>query len=129
MRYETAGDPMTGLKWTRKATRKLARELQQEGILVSATCVARMLKKMGYSLRANRKKLALNGNGSKQERRQRDRQFRHICTTREGFARRGKPVISVDTKKKELIGNFKNPGRVGRNRYCEVADHDFGARA
>jgi hypothetical protein len=129
MRYETAGDPMTGLKWTRKATRKVARELQQDGIMVSAKSVARLLKKMGYSLRANRKKLALNGNGSRHERRQRDRQFRHICATRECFARRGEPVISVDTKKKELIGNFKNPGRVWRNRYREVADHDFPSYA
>jgi len=129
MRYETAGDPMTGLKWTRKATRKVARELQQEGIMVSGKSVARLLKKMGYSLRANRKKLALSGNGSKHERQQRDRQFRHICATRACFARRGEPVISVDTKKKELIGNFKNPGRVWRKRYCEVADHDFPSYA
>jgi len=50
MRYETAGDPQTGLKWTRKATRKAAHALQQEGILVSAKTVARILKKMGYSL-------------------------------------------------------------------------------
>jgi hypothetical protein len=129
MRYETAGDPQTGLKWTRKATRKVAHALQQEGIMVSAKTVARILKKMDYSLRANRKKLALNGNGSKHERKQRDLQFRHICTTRERFARQGQPIISVDTKKKELIGNFKNPGRVWRDRDRDVADHDFPSYA
>ncbi len=129
MKYETAGDPKTGLKWTRKATRKVARELQKEGIMVSAKSVARILKKMGFSLRANRKKLALSGNGSKPERKQRDRQFRHICSTRECFARQGEPVISVDTKKKELIGNFKNPGRVWRDRDRAVADHDFPSYA
>jgi len=125
MRYETAGDPQTGLKWTRKATRKVAHALQQEGIMVSAKTVAQILKKMGYSLRANRKKLALSGNGSKHERKQRDLQFRHICTTRERFARQGQPIISVDTKKKELIGNFKNPGRVWHDRDRDVSDHDF----
>jgi hypothetical protein len=129
MKYETAGDPKTGLKWTRRATRKVAAALQQEGIMVSDKSVARLLKKMGYSLRANRKKLALSGNGSKQERRQRDLQFRHICSTRECFARRGEPTISVDTKKKELIGNFKNPGRVWRDRDRSVADHDFPSYA
>lgn len=129
MKYETAGDPKTGLKWTRKTTRKVARELQQEGIMVSAKSVARILKKMGYSLRSNRKKLALSGNGSKHERKQRDLQFRHICRTREGFVRQGAPVISVDTKKKELIGNFKNPGKVWRDRDRPVADHDFPSYA
>ena len=129
MKYETAGDPKTGLKWTRKATRKVAAALQQEGIMVSDKSVARLLKKMGYSLRANRKKLALSGNGSKRERRQRDLQFRHICGSRECFARQGEPIISVDTKKKELIGNFKNPGRVWRDCDRLVADHDFPSYA
>ena len=129
MKYETAGDPKTGLKWTRKATRKVAAALQQEGIMVSDKSVARLLKKMGYSLRANRKKLALSGNGSKRERRQRDLQFRHICSSRECFARQGEPIISVDTKKKELIGNFKNPGRVWRDCDRLVADHDFPSYA
>lgn len=97
--------------------------------MVSDKSVARILKKMGYSLRANRKKLALSGKGSKHERKQRDLQFRHICSTRESFARQGEPIISVDTKKKELIGNFKNPGRVWRERDRDVADHDFPSYA
>lgn len=97
--------------------------------MISDKSVSRLLKKMGYSLRANRKKLALSGNGSKHERKQRDQQFRHICTTRQRYARQGNPIISVDTKKKELIGNFKNPGRVWRDRDGDVADHDFPSYA
>lgn len=129
MKYETAGDPMTGLKWTRKATRKIADELKREGILVSDKWVGCMLKELGYSLQANRKRIALSGNGSLQRRTERDRQFRHICRMHEHFTRRQEPVISVDTKKKELIGNFKNPGRVWRDQTCDVADHDFPSYA
>lgn len=120
---------MNGLKWTRKATRKIAAELQREGILVSGKSVCRLLKTLGYSLQANRKKVALSGCGSLQQRKERDMQFRHICRLRERFARRNEPVISVDTKKKELVGNFKNPGRVWRNHHCDVADHDFPSYA
>jgi hypothetical protein len=129
MKYETAGDPMTGLKWTRKTTRKIAEELMGAGIMVSDKWVGTMLQELGYSLQANRKRIALSGNGSQQRRAERDRQFRHICRMRECFARRQEPIISVDTKKKELIGNFKNPGRVWRDQVCDVADHDFPSYA
>lgn len=129
MRYETAGDPMTGLKWTRKATRKIADELRREGIMVSDKTVACLLKALGYSLQANRKKIALSGNGSLQQRTERDLQFRRICRMRERFARNQEPVISVDTKKKELVGNFKNPGCLWRDRPRDVADHDFPSYA
>jgi hypothetical protein len=129
MKYETAGDPMTGLLWTRKATRKIAAELQREGIMVSDKTVAGLLDELGYSLQANCKKIALSGKGSREERSDRDLQFRRICLMRKRFARNQHPVISVDTKKKELIGNFKNPGRVWRDRPCAVADHDFPSYA
>jgi hypothetical protein len=129
MRYQTAGDPMTGLKWTHKATRKIAAELQREGIMVSDKSVARILKELGYSLQANCKKLALSGNGSKQERLDRDRQFHHICRQRDIFARRKEPIISIDTKKKELIANFKNSGVAWRDQHCNVSDHDFPSLA
>jgi hypothetical protein len=129
MKYETAGDPMTGLKWTRKTTRKIAEELMGAGIMVSDKWVGTMLQELGYSLQANRKRIALSGNGSQQRRAERDRQFRHICRMRECFARRQEPIISVDTKKKELIGNFKNPGRVWRDQVYDVADHDFPSYA
>jgi hypothetical protein len=120
---------MSGLKWTRKATRKIAAELQREGILVSGKTVSRLLKNLGYSLQANRKKIALSGCGTIQQRKERDMQFHHICRLRERFSHRNEPVISVDTKKKELVGNFKNPGRVWRNQHCDVADHDFPSYA
>jgi len=129
MKYETAGDPMTGLLWTRKATRKIAAELQREGIIVSDKTVACLLDELGYSLQANRKKIALSGKGSRKQRADRDLQFRRICRMRERFARKQYPIISVDTKKKELIGNFKNSGRLWRNRPCDVADHDFPSYA
>jgi hypothetical protein len=129
MKYETAGDPMTGLKWTRKATRKIALELKGQGIMVSDKWVGCILKELGYSLQSNRKRIALSGNGSLKRRAERDQQFRHICRMREHFARSQEPVISVDTKKKELIGNFKNSGRVWRDRACDVADHDFPSYA
>jgi hypothetical protein len=129
MKYETAGDPMTGLKWTRKATRRIAAELKREGILVSDKWVGSILKELGYSLQANRKRIALSGNGSLQQRKERDQQFRHICRMRESFSRRQEPVISVDSKKKELIGNFKNPGRVWRDQPQDVGDHDFPSYA
>jgi len=63
MKYDTAGGPMTGTKWTRKATRKIAEELQRQGIMISDKSVSRILKELGYSLQANRKKIALSGNG------------------------------------------------------------------
>ncbi len=129
MKYETAGDPMTGLKWTRKATRKIAAELQREGIMVSDKTVAGLLDELGYSLQANRKKIALSGKGSLQQRTDRDLQFRRICRMRERFARNQNPIISVDTKKKELIGNFKNSGRLWRDQPCDVADHGFPSYA
>jgi hypothetical protein len=129
MKYETAGDPMTGLLWTRKATRKIAALLQREGIMVSDKTVACLLDELGYSLQANRKKIALSGKGSLQQRTDRDLQFRRICRMRERFARNQDPIISVDTKKKELIGNFKNSGRLWRDRPCDVADHDFPSYA
>ena len=129
MKYETAGDPITGLKWTRKATRKIAVVLQKADIMVSDKTVARLLKELGFSMQANRKRIALSGNGSEKKRQQRDRQFRHICRMRDAFSRRKEPTISVDTKKKELIGNFKNNGRVWRKQQRDVADHDFPSYA
>ena len=129
MEYETAGDRMSGLKWSRRTTRKIAAELGKEGIVVSDKTVGRLLKGLGFSMQANRKRIALSGNGTKEKREARDRQFNHICRMRMLFARRNEPVISVDTKKKELIGEFKNAGRVWRNRPRAVADHDFPSYA
>ena len=114
---------MTGLKWTRRTTDKIAAELKKMGIDVSANTVAKLLKKMGFSLRVNHKKIS---NGSPQ---QRDQQFAQIAELRERFAADGSPVISVDTKKKELVGNFKNPGVSWNREPVAVNDHDFRSLA
>jgi len=120
MEHETAGDPITGLKWTRRTTERIARELAHlGGIEVSANTVGRILKELGYSLRVNHKKIS-SGTGP-----DRDTQFKKICTIRDRFSRRGLPVISVDTKKKELVGNFKNPGAAWNKQAVAVKDHDF----
>ena len=107
MQHDTAGDPMSGLQWTQKTTDTIAMELQRVGINVGPKTVARRLKQMGYSLRVNHKKLARVCASSPADR---NAQFGHIAALREDCVARGLPVISVDTKKKELIGRFKNPG-------------------
>ena len=104
MTHETAGDPVSGLKWTHRTTVKLAHELRGLGIHVCPQTVARLLKAMGYSLRVNHKKLAGASHPN------RDQQFRYITELRERCAADSIPVISVDTKKKELVGAFRNPG-------------------
>lgn len=126
MQHDTAGDPMSGLKWTQKTTDKIATELLSVGITVSPNTVARLLKQMGYSLRVNHKKLARVCTTSPADR---DAQFVHIAALREDFAARGLPVISVDTKKKEPIGRFKNPGVAWSRTPVLVKDHDFRSEA
>ncbi len=126
MQHDTAGDPMSGLKWTQKTTNTIAMELQRVGINVGPKTVARLLKQMGYSLRVNHKKLARVCTTSPADR---DAQFVHIAVLREDFAARGLPVISVDTKKKELIGRFKNPGGAWSRTPVHVNDHDFRSEA
>ena len=119
MAHDTAGDPMTGLKWSRKTTEKISRELRRVSIHVSPRTVGRLLRQLGYSLRVNHKKLA--GKTSPY----RDQQFRYIKRMRQTFVRSELPVISVDAKKKELIGRFKNAGRVWAKSPTLVKDHDF----
>jgi len=123
MRHETAGDPMSGLKWTRKTTAKIAEALNQLDVSVSPKTVARLLKKMNYSLRVNHKKRSF---GSSPDR---DEQFRYLNHLRGWFTGRGEPVISVDTKKRELIGEFKNPGVTWEREPIAVKDHDFRTEA
>jgi hypothetical protein len=123
MKHETAGDPMTGLKWTRRTTEKIAAELSELGIDVSPNTVAKLLKQMGFSLRVNHKKLS-RGAGP-----DRDEQFAYLTEMRERFARRGWPIVSVDTKKKELVGNFKNGGAAWNREPVRVNDHDFRSDA
>jgi hypothetical protein len=115
------GDPETPLRWTCKSVRRLAGELCGQGFCVGRQSVATLLHQLGYSLQANRKT---------QEGKQhpdRDRQFRYLARKVRNFPRRGQPVISVDTKKKELVGNFKNAGKTWRprRRPTPVRVHDF----
>ena len=119
----TAGDPISGLKWTRKTTAKIARELQQLGIAVSRNTVGRLLRQMKYCLRTNRKTISAGSTSD------RDRQFRYLCRQRDQFEKRGDPVLSVDSKKRELIGNFKNPGVKWEQSSTTVNDHDFRSSA
>ena len=100
----TRGDPMSPLRWTCKSTRKLAEELQHRGHDVSHQTVALLLQAAGYSLQSNRK---TRDGGSHPDR---NAQFEFINARVLTFQRRGQPVVSVDTKKKELIGDFKNNG-------------------
>ena len=119
LRDATAGDPMGGLRWTHKTTRNLAAALTRRGVQVGHVTVARLLRAQKYSLQSNRKRL-----GGKKDP-YRDRQFRLLGRRRRRFQRQGWPVISVDTKKKELIGDFKNNGRCWRCEDRNVLDHDF----
>lgn len=123
MKHDTAGDPMTGLKWTHRTTAKIAQELHGLGIEVSANTVAKLLGQLGFSLRVNHKK---KSNGSPSTR---DEQFACIKTLRERCVADGIPLVSVDTKKRELIGLFKNSGRAWNQASVEVNDHDFRSDA
>lgn len=101
----TRGDPQSPLRWTSKSTRKLAAELERQGRAASRQTVARLLGELGYSLQSNRK--AREGTSHAD----RDEQFEYIGRRVRAFQRRRQPVVSVDTKKKELVGDFKNGGR------------------
>jgi len=123
MEYETAGDPMTGLKWSRKTLRSIAQVLCLSGIQVSANTVGRLLREMDYSLRVNRKMIALTSAPDRNE------QMLHIAKLRKRFTRTGNPIVSVDTKKKELVGQFKNAGVTWSKSPLLVNDHDFRSTA
>ena len=115
------GDPMSPLRWTCKSTRTLARELRSQGYEISHTVVAELLAAMGYSLQAPSKQIE----GAQHP--DRDRQFRYINDTVKAHLRGGQPVISVDTKKKELVGNHANGGAEWRPAGTpeRVDVHDF----
>ncbi len=115
---------MQGLRWTRKTTRKVARQLRRLDIKISANTVGRLLKMMGFSLRVNHKNLE-SGNKNPPPRPVRNRQFQYLNRQRKEFASRRSPVISVDTKKKEKVGKFKNPGVSWERKPRLVNDHDF----
>ena len=128
MEYDTAGDPVSGLKWTKRSTRKIAHQLGEFGINIGERTVSRLLKSMNYSLRKNRKNIESGGKSTVNPK-LRDKQFRRIERQRRNFARSKNPCISVDTKKKELIGHFKNGGSKWNNEDILVYDHDFPSYA
>ncbi len=108
--------------WTALRLRKIAGHLGRLGLVVCPNTVRRLLGKLGYALYSNRKSLCSRHPD-------RDRQFRYLNRQRRGFGRRHAPIISVDTKKRELVGLFKNAGRTWSREATEVQDHDFPSLA
>src|SRR5262245_3328788 len=117
----TRGDPQSPLRWTCKSLRRLAVELQAQGHQVSAQLVSELLRAAGYSLQGARK----TREGDQHP--DRNAQFEHIAARVRDFQKRGEPVISVDAKKKELVGDFKNAGREWhlQGQAPEVRVYDF----
>jgi len=117
----TRGDPMRALRWTSKSLRHLSQALQGQGHTVCPHVIADCLRELGYSLQANRKTREGSGHMDK------DAQFQYINEQAKSFLAADEPVISVDTKKKELVGNFKNNGREWRPKASPEAVnvHDF----
>ena len=120
MEENTAGDPMSLLRWTNKSTVRIAEELTRLGHSVSDETVRRRLAEMGYSLQANAKNLEESAAG-------RDQQFRYINRQVKQYLAGQEPVLSVDTKKKERVGNFRNGGKTWRpkGQPMEVNVYDF----
>jgi hypothetical protein len=117
----TRGDPQAPLRWTCKSTRALARALRKQKFHVSHSKVAELLRSQGYSLQSNRK----TREGKQHP--DRNAQFEHIARRVKAQQRRGQPALSVDTKKKEVLGTLKNPGKTYRRKRepVEVDVHDF----
>jgi len=123
MRHDTAGDPMSGIKWTRRTTTNISAQLARLGIAASKSTVARLLEQMNFRLRVNRKQVACSKSPDRHQ------QFLYIAQQKDRFAAQGLPIISVDFKKKELIGNFKNAGAKWDREPVLVKDHDFRSEA
>jgi hypothetical protein len=114
---ETAGNPCSDEKWVRSRLRALSEKLDHRAC---PTTIGRLLREQKYGLRSHRKVLHTG-----KQHAERDRQFQYIDEQRKGFRQSGDPRISVDTKKKELIGQFKNPGQTWCQEADRVNDHDF----
>jgi hypothetical protein len=124
MEPETAGDPMgKSLNWTRKSTYSLSKTLKGRDIDISPNTAGKILKAIGYSLRLNRKSISTTQHPD------RDQQFRYIGLKVKEYEDMGQPIISVDTKKKEMIGNFTNKGRKYGKEAEKTMDHDFISHA
>ena len=116
---DVAGDPMSGHRWVRKSLRWMRDRLHSRHISASIGTIRKTLKKFGISLRQNVKTI------NRRDHPDRDRQFRYLTKLKNACIRLGVPVISIDAKKKEYIGNFKNKGRTWRKEPQAVLDHDF----
>jgi len=123
MKEATAGDPMSRKKWSRKDTRQLSEDLQDKGVSICANTVAKLLKDQDYALRTNRKSIGETQHADRNE------QFEIIAAMKKQFRDEGQPILSVDTKKKELVGNFKNAGTTWRKNNDDVLVHDFRSDA
>jgi hypothetical protein len=122
---EMAGSPERDHKWVRSSVAKLAKRLREQGFPVGHNAVWALLKRMGFSLRT----AVRRRRGATRDPARRDEQFRYIASQRKRFIKAGKPVIGVDTKKKELVGNFRNPGRCWCKQAAEVDEHGFPSQA
>ncbi|OKO77485.1 hypothetical protein AC628_15445 [Bradyrhizobium sp. NAS96.2] len=117
---EAAGDPMGRQKWVRSSLRNLSKRLDEQGHKACTHTVARLLRKMGYSLQVAQKQRVGAAHPD------RDQQFKYIAELKEKFLREGLPVISIDTKKKELIGNYRREGKNWRREPIQVDAHFAG---
>ncbi len=124
MAPETAGDPMSDQKWVRGSLRTMSARLREAGHTASPPTVGRLLKTLKYALHVNAKKVEARAGHP-----ERDAQFAHIADQRQAFVEAGLPIVSVDTKKKELIGAFKNAGRAWSREAEAVNVHDFPSDA
>ena len=125
MKEDTAGDPMSAKKWTRRDTRSVSKDMKERGVEICPNSVAKLLKEEHYSLRVNRKTICETHHPD------RDRQFKIISEEKKRFEDKGQPILSCDTKKKELIGNFKNQGKAWKKKDQaeQVLTHDFRSDA
>ena len=124
LRHDTAGDPCSDLRWTRRTTRNLAAYLTDVlGLPVSPRTVARLLHSLGYSLRVNHKCIPSCSPAERND------QFEFIDQLRRDGTRRNSPILSIDTKKKELVGRFRNAGLSWEPAPVPVNDHDFRSHA
>jgi hypothetical protein len=123
MKADTAGDPMSDKKWSRKDTRSISREMKMRGVSLCPNTAGKLLKGGKYSLRVNRKSIAETQHPD------RNRQFELIAEFRKRFEDAGCPILSMDTKKKEIIGNFRNEGQAWSKEPEDVNQHDFRSHA
>lgn len=121
--HEIAGDPMTEQKWVRSSLRQLSKKLKEGGHQASIPTVSRLLRKQGFSPKKNKRK------EFRPDCSVRDEQFQYIASQRQAFSAAGLPIVSVDTKKKELIGDFMSNGKAWCKDAAEVHAHDFPSLA